>query len=240
MNIGGVIETATWKELPDAILLAWQGGQEGGNSVADILSGKVNPSGKLPMTFPILLTDHASTANFPLEGQPLTLFSMLFGGKEKPQAEQVRNIDYTSYEEGIYVGYRHFDKNNVEVSYPFGYGLSYTSFLFEKMDVTQEGDVINIAVQVKNNGSIAGKEVVQIYVSKPDTKIDRPVQELKAFAKTPLLNVGESAVITLKIVVPDLSYWNEKASKWELESGTYSIKAGFSSRDLRLSGDIDL
>jgi len=108
------------------------------------------------------------------------------------------------------------------------------------MDVNQEGDVINISVKVKNNGTLAGKEVVQIYISKPDTKIDRPVQELKAFAKTPLLNGGESAVLTMKIAVSDLSYWNEEEAKWTLESGVYSINAGSSSRDIRLTGDIEL
>ncbi|MEN0007025.1 MAG: glycoside hydrolase family 3 protein, partial [Bacteroidota bacterium] len=132
LNIGGVIETASWKALPDAILLAWQGGQEGGNSVADILGGKVNPSGKLPMTFPLALNDHASNANFPTEGGHFgieDIFGMMFfGPPQRPEEEQVRNRDYTHYEEGVYVGYRHFDKTELAVSYPFGYGLSYTSF----------------------------------------------------------------------------------------------------------------
>ena len=109
LNIGGVIETASWNSQPDAILLAWQGGQEGGNSVADILAGRVNPSGKLPMTFPVSLHDHASSANFPLQGGHFTI-SSLISREEKPEEEQVANLDYTRYEEGIYVGYRHFDK----------------------------------------------------------------------------------------------------------------------------------
>ncbi len=134
LNIGGVIETASWKEQPDAILLAWQGGQEGGNSVADILSGRVNPSGKLTMTFPVALEDHASMANFPMTGEPMGMTSILLNVKPKPEKEQVKNIDYTKYEEGIYVGYRHFDKHNINVSYPFGYGLSYTTFEYGKME----------------------------------------------------------------------------------------------------------
>ena len=238
LNIGGVIETASWKGEPDAILLAWQGGQEGGNSVTDILSGKVNPSGKLPMTFPVDLEDHASSANFPMHGESASLNVLNSRKKEKPVEEQVRNIDYTEYKEGIYVGYRHFDKAGLDVSYPFGYGLSYTDFTFDNMYVVVEDEVVNINVTVKNTGNTAGKEVVEIYVSKPDTKIDRPVQELKAFAKTPLLQSGESAALAMQIQVSDLSYWDEDTSSWNLEDGAYTIHAGSSSRDKRLSQEI--
>jgi beta-glucosidase len=240
LNVGGVIETESWKEFPDAIVLAWQGGEEGGNSLADILSGKVDPCGKLPMTFPVALADHASSANFPMEGQPMSAKSFIFGSKTKPENEQVKNIDYTKYEEGIYVGYRYFDTKNIAVSYPFGYGLSYTSFEYENMDIHVAGDTVNISVKVKNTGDVAGKEIVEIYVSKPDTEIDRPVHELKAFAKTPLVNIGETVVLEMRIPVSDLSYWNEDKSKWTLEPGTYVISAAASSRDLKLSKDINL
>ena len=240
LNIGGVIETASWKDLPDAILLAWQGGQEGGNSVADILSGKVNPSGKLTMTFPVRLEDHASIANFPLEKQSTGLGSMFPGNKQKLADKQIRNVDYTKYEEGIYVGYRHFDKDNIKVSYPFGFGLSYTNFEYEDMNVMVVNDTIKIGLSVKNTGHKSGMEVVEIYVSKPDTKIDRPVQELKAFAKTTLLNAGESTRLSFSIPVTDLSYWNEENSKWTLEKGVYSISAAASSRDKRLTKEISL
>lgn len=240
LNIGGAIETASWKDLPDAILLAWQGGQEGGNAVADILSGKVNPSGKLTMTFPIKLEDHASTANFPLDKESMSMNAIFVSHKPKPVEKQIRNVDYTKYEEGIYVGYRHFDKQNINVSYPFGYGLSYTNFVFENMNITVVNDTIHISLSVKNAGQVPGKEVVEIYVSKPDTKIDRPVQELKAFAKTPLLNAGETANLNLCIPVTDLSYWDESTSKWTLEKGVYVIHASASSRDIRLSKEFSL
>jgi beta-glucosidase len=240
LNIGGVIETASWKALPDAILLAWQGGQEGGNSVADILSGKMNPSGKLTMTFPVSFEDHASSANFPLNGEALSMISMIFGQKENPADKKVRNIDYTNYEEGIYVGYRHFDKKGIPVSYPFGYGLSYTSFGYENITADVKDGMISIGLTVQNTGNIPGKEVVEIYCSKPDTKIDRPVRELKAFAKTPLLNAGETAGIKINIPVSDLSYWDEKIPGWKLEAGSYILQAGSSSRDLRLSKEISL
>jgi beta-glucosidase len=234
MNIGGVIETASWKDRPDAILLAWQGGQEGGNSVADILIGKVNPSGKLPMTFPLALADHASSANFPLEGASFRLTAMM-SKKEKPEEEQVANLDYTNYEEGIYVGYRHFDKDDLEVSYPFGYGLSYTEFAYHNLELELMDGRLHIQLEVENTGSVPGKEVVEMYVSKPDTQIDRPLQELKAFAKTPLLEAGERVQVQLVIPLADLSYWNEEHSGWALEEGGYILHAGSSSRNIRQS-----
>ena len=241
MNIGGVIETASWKAQPDAILLAWQGGQEGGNSVADILTGKVNPSGKLPMTFPVNLNDHAANANFPLDLEPANIMSMIFAGNEdKSEGEKIKNSDYTTYEEGIYVGYRHFDKANLEVSYPFGYGLSYTDFEYKNMEITLANDTINVTLTVQNSGDQAGKEVVQIYVSKANSGIDRPNQELKAFAKTRNLEPGEAEEIMISIPVSELSYWDEDNSGWALEKGLYSIKSGSSSRDIRLTGDIDI
>lgn len=241
MNIGGVIETASWKKQPDAILLAWQGGQEGGNSVVDILTGKVNPSGKLPMTFPVNLNDHASNANFPLDGGAYGFMKLLFGSREeKPDNEKIRNRDYTEYKEGIYVGYRHFDKEELEVSYPFGYGLSYTSFELSNLDVTTINDTVNIMVTVANTGEISGKEVIQVYSSKSNTKIDRPLKELRTFTKTQILKPGESTDLKLQIPVSELSFWSEDDSQWGLEEGVYSIQVGTSSRDIKLSAEIEI
>jgi beta-glucosidase len=233
LNIGGVIETASWNSLPDAILLAWQGGQEGGNSVADILSGKVNPSGKLPMTFPIRLDDHASDANFPQEGKPMGISDLISAGKNKEAADLIPNEDVTRYEEGIYVGYRHFDKKDLSVSYPFGYGLSYGTFVLDSMQVTDFGDRIQIHVQVTNSGSVAGKEVVQLYVSKENSAVDRPIRELKAFSKTQSMEPGASQTVSLDIAKNDLRYWDDNHGKWMLEPGDYELSVGLSSRDLR-------
>jgi beta-glucosidase len=244
LNIGGVIETASWKLSPDAILLAWQGGQEGGNSVADILSGKVNPSGKLPVTFPINLNDHLSHKNFPEGGNKWSLSSMMkglmFPPNERPDKEKVKNRDYTNYEEDIYVGYRHFDKQSMKVSYPFGFGLSYTDFKFENMEVVTKNDTINIKMRIKNIGKIPGKEVVQIYTEKLNSVIDRPIQELKAFTKTVLLQPEAVDIISIQIPIKDLRYWDDKANGWNLEKGSYKIKVGASSRDIRQSKKIEL
>ncbi|MGB5170844.1 MAG: glycoside hydrolase family 3 C-terminal domain-containing protein [Eudoraea sp.] len=240
LNIGGVIETTSWKEQPDAILLAWQGGQEGGNSVADILSGKINPSGKLPMTFPINLSDHASSSNFPMDGDPIEIISMFFDEDEKTEEELIRNKDYTLYEEGVYVGYRHFDKSNLDVSYPFGFGLSYTKFTYDDMNVMVTNDTIKLDMRITNSGDMAGKEVVQVYIEKPSSNIDRPIQELKAFAKTPLMAIGESKEMTFSIPAEELAYWNETISQWAVEPGTYTIRLGSSSREIELLENIEL
>ena len=178
LNIGGVIETASWKELPDAILCAWQAGQEGGNSVVDVLSGKQSPSGKFTMTWPIKFTDAYSSKNFPIDQDPR--IDMLNQG----QKGNVKNVDYTDYEEDIYVGYRYFDSFNVPVSYPFGFGLSYTTFEYSDAKIAEKDGGYEVNVTIKNTGSYEGKEVVELYVSAPDNKAaNKPVKELKAFAK---------------------------------------------------------
>ena len=226
LNVGGVIETASWKNLPDAVLLAWQAGQEGGNSVADVLKGVANPSGKLTMTFPVRYEDHASSRNFPID--------MAFGmfGKDK-DAEPQRNVDYTEYEEGIYVGYRWFDKQGLEVSYPFGYGLSYTRFEWSEASVKSSRGETAVSVKVTNTGKIAGKDVVELYVAAPQGELDKPVKELKAYAKTRELQPGESQLVTLKVKNSELASYDESASAWVTDAGHYDFMLGSSSRDIR-------
>ena len=226
LNVGGVIETASWKNLPDAVLLAWQAGQEGGNSVADVLKGVANPSGKLTMTFPVRYEDHASSRNFPID--------MAFGmfGKDK-DAEPQRNVDYTEYEEGIYVGYRWFDKQGLEVSYPFGYGLSYTRFEWSEASVKPSRGETAVRVKVTNTGKIPGKDVVELYVAAPQGELDKPVKELKAYAKTRELQPGESQLVTLKVKNSELASYDESASAWVTDAGHYDFMLGSSSRDIR-------
>ena len=229
LNIGGVIETASWKALPDAILLAWQAGQEGGNSVADILSGKASPSGKLTMTFPVNFADAASSANFPINVK--ANIDITNSGTKK---SDTRNVDYTLYEEDIYVGYRYFDTFRKQVSYPFGYGLSYTTFAYDKAAVKAEGDGYVVTVDVKNTGKVAGKEVVQLYTAAPDAATtNKPEKELKAFAKTKELKPGEAVVVTLKVNADDLASYDEAASAWVVTPGNYKFLVGASSRDIK-------
>jgi len=227
INSGSVIETASWSGYPDAILCAWQPGEEGGNSIADILTGKVNPSAKLTMTWPIAATDHASTKNFPGNLDSYT-FELMVGNKAP-----IPGHAYTNHEEDIYVGYRFFDTFNREVAYPFGFGLSYTTFELTKPTVKSRGNLVDITVTVKNTGSVAGKEVVQVYVQAPKGKLEKPAQELKAFAKTRELKPGESQTLTMSLLLRDLASFDEAASQWLTEAGTYTFRIGFSSRDIK-------
>ena len=225
INSGSVIETASWRDYPDAIVCAWQPGEEGGNSVADILTGKVNPSGKLTMTWPIAATDHPSTKNFPGMVDFYTF--------REQRNRQMANYDYTNHEEDIYVGYRYFDTFQKNVAYPFGFGLSYTTFEYTKPVVKVQGDNISVSVTVKNTGRVAGKEAVQLYVTAPEGRIEKPAQELKAFAKTRELQPGESQTLTMTLARRDLASFDEANSQWLTEGGTYAFLIGASSRDIR-------
>jgi len=230
INSGSVIETASWSGYPDAILCAWQPGMEGGNSIADLLTGKVNPSGKLTMTWPIAATDHASTKNFPGNIDDYS-FQMMVGNKMP-----IPGHAYTNHEEDIYVGYRYFDTFNREVAYPFGFGLSYTTFEMSKPAVKANGNsAVEVSVTVKNTGAVAGKEVAQVYVTAPKGRLEKPAQELKAFAKTRELQPGESQTLTMTIPVRDLASFDEAGSQWLTEAGTYTFRIGFSSRDIKAS-----
>ena len=236
LNIGGVIETNSWKYLVDAILLPWSPGQEGANAVADVLTGKVNPSGKLPMTFPINFMDHPSSANFPYNyTRPQNMgMGMGMGGNRGP-AQLQKDVDYVEYEEGIYVGYRYFKTADVAVSYPFGYGLSYTTFGYSKPVVKATADGFEATITVTNNGKVAGKEVVELYVTAPAGGLDKPACELKAFAKTRSLRPGESQTITMKVDNYSIASFNEATSSWEAPAGNYNVWFASSVDDVRAS-----
>jgi beta-glucosidase len=235
LNSGSVMETASWRNRVDAILCAWQPGEEGGNSVADVLTGKANPSGKLTMTWPIAATDHPSTKNFPQEMDAYTFREMIGWGAQIP------GRDYTNHDEDIYVGYRYFDTFQKDVAYPFGFGLSYTTFSLSKPVVKAKGkQAVEVSITVKNTGSVAGKEVAQVYVQAPKGRLEKPAQELKAFAKTRELQPGESQTLTMTIPVRDLASFDEAGSQWLTEAGTYTFCIGNSSRNLPCSAFLKL
>ena len=215
LNVGGVVETASWKDEVDAILLAWQPGQEGGDAVTDVLIGKVNPSGKLTMTFPMKYADVPSSATFPgtPADQPIELF----------------------YEDGIYVGYRYYDTFGVDVSYEFGHGLSYTNFEYSRLELSGKEfkDAITATINIKNTGTIPGREVVQLYLSAPCGDIDKPVQELKRFGKTKLLQPGESQILSFKLSAKDLASFYPTFSAWVADQGEYVVRVGASASDIR-------
>ncbi len=228
LNIGGVIETASWKNLPDAIILAWQPGQEGGNSIADILSGKVSPSGKLPDTYPMNITDIPSTKNFPTD------YNGVQSWDSKSSAGLTgSNVEKTIYEEGLNVGYRYFCTSNKAVSYPFGYGLSYTTFKYSNAKIKKEGNKYVASVIVKNVGKTNGKEVVQLYITAPQGIIEKPEIELKAFAKTRELKPGESQIVKMNFSNYDLASYDTNLQSWVTDAGLYQAKFSASALDVK-------
>jgi beta-glucosidase len=222
LNVGGVCETASWRDFPDAILLAWQPGQEGGNVVAEILKGIINPSGKLPDSFPLKYEDVPSASVFP--GEP---------------AENPIN---SFYKEGIYVGYRYYDSFKVPTAFEFGFGLSYTTFEYSdlKLGSTSFAEKLDVTVTIKNSGTVAGKEVVQLYLAAPSTEIEKPDQELKGFSKTKLLQPGESQDLSFELDAHSLASFQSGISTWVADAGDYEIRIGASSKDIRQKATFNL
>ena len=236
LNTGGVIETVSWRSLPDAILLAWQPGQEGGNSVADVLTGRENPSGRLTMTWPVAAMDHPSSLNYPIGVDPNAERGMMMEGPRAPR----KNVDYTLHAEGINVGYRYFVSAGREVAYPFGYGLSYTTFSFSKPTVKATATGFKASITLTNTGQVAGKEVAQLYVNAPAGSLDKPERELKAFAKTRLLQPGESQTLEMEVSPYDLASFHEDTQEWVADAGTYTLLFGASVSDIRTTASYRL
>lgn len=207
------------KKNNHTIVWSWYNGSENGNALADVLIGKINPSGKLPFTFPASLKDSPA---FALNAYP----------GENLQEE---------YKEGILVGYRWFDTKKIEPLYCFGYGLSYADYKYSGFYTNKKSykpsENITATLKVKNTGKYAGKETVQLYVSKTGSVVERAEKELKAFKKVKIA-AGETATVTLSIAVKDLAYYDVKTSKWVVEPGKYKLLAGTSSRDIEQSGTI--
>ena len=234
LNIGGVIDVTSWRDNADAILLAWQPGLEGGNAITDILSGKVNPSGKLATTFAASYADIPSGKNFPGKEFPEKAATGMMGMKIIP-AE-------VTYQEGVFVGYRYFTSFGAKPAYPFGYGLSYTNFSYSKSLLSAFSSVngLNVSLIITNTGNAAGREVVQLYLSAPGKTIPKPAEELKAFAKTKLLQPGQSEIINFHLSPADLASFDTSASAWVAEAGPYTVRIGASSEDIRQSGNFTL
>ena len=237
LDICSPIDVASWQDQVDAIVCTWQGGQESGFSVADVLSGKVNPSGKLPMTFQIKYGDAYADKNFPANVDDKTLGAMFMWGYNKDEAPKDRqpqkDIDFTNYEEDIYVGYRYFDSFGKPVAYPFGFGLSYTTFGYENLSVTETNGVYTVKVDVKNTGDKAGRNVVELFVAAPNSKkMNKPEKELRNYAKTRLLRPGETETVTMTVATEDLASFNEKASAWKTDAGVYTFMICSSANDI--------
>lgn len=235
LNTGGVVETASWSPWADAIVLAWQGGQEAGNAVADILSGKITPSAKLTTTFPVKYEDVPSAKNFP--GKNLSDVEV-----KSSMGFALGYISEVRYEEGVYTGYRYYNSFNVPVAYPFGFGLSYTHFSYGnlKLSSARFNNTLQVSVTVTNTGAVAGKEAVQLYLAAPAQQMHKPVMELKGFAKTRLLQPGEKEILQFTITKDALASFDAAQSAWVAEAGNYTVHIGASSQDLRLKASFEL
>ena len=236
LNVGGVIETASWSKIPDAVLLAWQPGQEAGNSIIDVLSGKVNPSGKLAVSFPISYDDTPTAKNFP--GRELKNGGPVDNTPDLSGYSLMKRVSWeVTYEEDIYVGYRYYNTFKIPVAYEFGYGKSYTTFEYSNLKLSSDNfnDTITLTIEVKNTGTIAGREVVQVYAGAPSVKLEKPEMELVAFGKTTLLQPGESENMSFTVDAATLASFDESSSSWVIEAGKYQIKVGASATDIKLA-----
>ena len=233
LNIGSVMETASWRGFADAILLAWQPGQEGGHAMADVLSGTVAPSGRLATTFPLRWEDVPSSKGFPgttLLGPDPAARGILAGVDRRAEVR---------YDEGLAVGYRH----DAPVAYPFGFGLSYTQFLHSRLRVERVADEggVRVSATITNTGRSPGREVVQVYVSPPSGAGAgaRPGRELRAFTKTPTLAPGQSMAIELQLSLRDFALFDETQRAWVVPAGTYAVSLGSSVTDIRATARVE-
>jgi beta-glucosidase len=206
---GGVVRTDPWEQRVAAVVECWLGGQAGGGALADVLTGVVDPGGRLAETIPLRLADTPSHLNFP--------------------GEQ----GHVRYGEGVFVGYRGFDALDRPVAHPFGHGLSYTEFAYSRLTVDVDGTDVTVGATVTNTGGRAGREVVQLYVGDPEAAVARPPAELRGFTKI-ALEPGEARTVSFTLGARDLSYWSTRDGGWVLEAGEFEISVGASSRDLRL------
>jgi beta-glucosidase len=204
-----------WHQKSKAIIQAWYPGMEGGTALARILFGKVNPSGKLPMTFPKKLEDSPAHA----VGE--------YPGKD----------GVVKYNEGLLVGYRYFDTRKVEPLFPFGHGLSYSTFAIDSMKVEKREASATVKVNVKNTGSVAGFEVVQLYVKDDESSLERPEKELKAFSKV-FLNPGEIKTVEMILNQDAFQFYDDTKKQWVMEPGKFTLLVGTSSRDIRQTGQV--
>ena len=228
VTFGGNPYATPWLDKVDALVHCWYLGSESGTALANVLTGKVCPSGKLPVTFAKRYED------YPFAKYGARAYPGIKGvDVPKNSAGEVPNSQ-VYYDEGIFVGYRGFEKAKTAVQFPFGYGLSYTTFSVQGSKCNVQGDNVGVSVTVTNTGSVAGKEVAQVYVSSPNSKRkDMPAKELKGFTKTRLLQPGESQTLTISIPISDLRRWDEQTHQWTLDSGRYTFQIGTSSTDIR-------
>ena len=242
---GAPVDLRRAEPLSPAILVSWLNGSEGGKALADVLTGEVSPSGKLPFTFPVKLEDSPAYAlgNYPQSDAVSSDIFVDLVNNAPPGSVAMGEADRDKayYSEGLLVGYRWFDTRNVAPQYPFGHGLSYTTFEYGNLTADKakygRNDTMKITVEVTNSGNTDADEVVQLYVGRIGAKVEWPEKELKAFRRV-FLKAGETKSVTLEVPVRSLRYWDETAGDWALEHSGIRLMAGSSSRDIRLTAEV--
>ena len=221
LNVGGIIDTKFFDEIDglDSMLLMSQAGMTGGDALVEVLNGTVNPSGKLTDTWPVNFDDNPSSEGF---------------------ANQDGNTAQELYNDDIFVGYRYYDTFGVDVSYPFGYGGSYTSFAMSTKSVKADKDKVTVQVKVKNTGTVSGKEVAEVYFSAPDGELDKPYQELAGYAKTDELAPGESQILTISFDTKEMGSYDTDKAAYVMEDGDYIIRVGNSSRNTHVAAKLNV
>jgi beta-glucosidase len=236
---GAPIDLRTAQRLSPAMLISWFNGSEGGNALADVLLGNLSPSGKLPFTLPLQLEDSPAYKLGVYPQQAAQRQGDVFVNLVDNKAAAVSAGPVAHYAEDIFVGYRWFDTRQAPVLYPFGYGLSYTVFGYSDLQASIADDRLSVELQLANSGPYSGEEVVQLYVGRPDSRIERPLKELKAFKRV-ALQPGASAPVKLLIPIEKLRHWDEAAGDWAIEPGRIDIFVGSSSQDIKLTGQVTL
>ncbi len=214
---GGNVDSAEWFEHVPAYVEAWYAGQEGGTALAEALFGAINPSGHLPVTFERRAQDNPTFANYYPEGDSI----------------------HVTYKEGIFVGYRGYEHNHVKPLYPFGYGLSYTTFKFSNLSIKPDATHATVTFDVTNTGARAGADVAQVYVSDDHAKVARPAKELKGFEKV-ALQPGETKHVSIELDSRSFAYYDAQAKKWTIAPGKFGILVGDSSTSLDLKGSVEV
>jgi beta-glucosidase len=224
LNAGGAVEMASWMHKVKAVLMAWYPGQQGGLAISEIITGKISPSGKLPISIETKLEDNPSAANY-------------HENVDRIRSKDINPHSRVEYREGIFMGYRGYEKNGVKPLFPFGFGLSYTSFDYSNLDIKTEGKEFIVSFDIKNIGKVAGAEVAQVYVGDDKCSLVRPAKELKGFDKV-YLKAGESKRVSVRLDDEAFRFFDPIQRKFVVEPGDFTVKVGASSADIRLTGKL--
>ena len=226
LNGGGAIEMASWMNEVKAVLMAWYPGQQGGLAISEIITGKISPSGKLPISIEAKLADNPSAANY-------------HENVDRIRSKDINPHSRVEYREGIFMGYRGYEKNGVKPLFPFGFGLSYTSFDYSNLDIKAEGKEFIVSFDIKNTGKVAASEVAQVYVGDDECSLVRPAKELKGFDKV-YLKAGESKRVSVRLDEEAFRFFDPIERKFKVEAGSFTVKVGSSSADIRLTGKLEV